>query len=154
MRVRDDPDHHTVPFINETLRLTPAVWGVPRTPTRAGVTLTAGDLTTRVRRGRVATVYLRGINRDQTPGTTRCASTHPATTPPPKEQHRSLLPFGLGPRGCIGQHLAMAEMIAALPALARHGNITIEGTVTEDPSFALRILGGLNGRFHHNPTKR
>jgi enediyne biosynthesis protein E7 len=147
MRVRDDPDHHTVPFINETLRLTPAVWGVPRTPTRGGVTLTAGDLTIRVRRGQVATVYLRGINRDPNTWDDPLRfdpSRHDSTA---KEQHRSLLPFGLGPRGCIGQHLAMAEMIAALPALARHGNITIEGTVTEDPSFALRTFGGLNGRF-------
>jgi cytochrome P450 len=51
IRVRGDPDHRTMPFINETLRLTPAVWGVPRTPTKAGVTLPAGDLTIRVRRG-------------------------------------------------------------------------------------------------------
>ena len=147
MSLRDDPDHRTVPFIHETLRLTPAVWGVPRTPTKAGVHLAAGDLTTRVRRGQVVTVYLRGINRDPHTWDDPLRfdpSRHDANA---KEQHRALIPFGLGPRGCIGQHLAMAEMIAVLPALARHGNITIEGTVTEDPSFALRILGGLNGRF-------
>jgi cytochrome P450 len=150
-RVRDDPDRHTVAFLTETLRLTPAVWGIPRTPTKAGIALTAAGVTTRVRRGQLATVYLRGINRD------------PATWDDPlrfdpsrhdtgaKEQHRALLPFGLGPRGCIGQHLAMAEMSAVLPALARRGNITIDGVVTEDPSFALRIRGGLNGRFTAAP---
>jgi cytochrome P450 len=92
-------------------------------------------------------VYLRGINRDPNTWHDPLRFDPSRHDPTAKEQHRALLPFGLGPRGCIGQHLAMAEMIAALPALARHGNITIEGTVTEDPSFALRTLGGLNGRF-------
>ncbi len=146
-RVRDDPDRYTVLFLTETLRLTPAVWGIPRTPTKAGITLTSQGVTTPVRRGQLATIYLRGINRD------------PNTWPDPlrfdpsrhdsdaSEQHHALLPFGLGPRGCIGQHLAMAEMSAALPALARRGNITIDGTIIEDPSFALRIHRGLSGRF-------
>ena len=42
---RDDPKQHTVPFVTETLRLSPAVWGIPRTPTKSGVTLTANDAT-------------------------------------------------------------------------------------------------------------
>ena len=63
-RVRSEPSRYTLPFLTESLRLNPAVWGIPRTPNRAGVTLTAGGATTRVRRGQLATVYLRGINRD------------------------------------------------------------------------------------------
>ena len=51
-------------FVTESLRLTPAVWGIPRTPIKPGVTLTSGGATTRVRRGQLATVYLRAINRD------------------------------------------------------------------------------------------
>ena len=117
MKVRDEPDRHTVPFLTETLRLTPAVWGIPRTPTKAGLTLTADGVTARVRRGEVATVYLRGINRD--PG----IWPDPSRFDPSRhdraatERQRALLPFGLGPRGCIGQHLALAEMSAVLPAL-------------------------------------
>jgi cytochrome P450 len=58
-----------------------------------------------------------------------------------------LLPFGLGPRGCIGQQLALAEMYAVLPALARHGDVVVEQSVNENPRFALRVDGGLKGRF-------
>jgi cytochrome P450 len=146
-KVRDDPDRHTVPFLTESLRLNPAVWGIPRTPNRPGVTVTAGDVTTRVRRGQVTTVYLRGINRDPSrwEDPLRFDPSRHATAA--KEQHRALLPFGLGPRGCIGQHLAMAEMCAVLPALARRTDITIDGTPTEDAHFALRVHGGLKGRL-------
>ena len=92
-------------------------------------------------------VYLRGINRDETtwrdpmrfdPGR------HVATA---DEPHRSLLTFGLGPRGCIGQHLALAELVAVVPALAQHGDVTITGDGHEDPSFSMRVHGGLTGRF-------
>ena len=137
----------TSAFLDESLRLTPAVWGVPRAPSQAGVTITASGVSTRVRRGQLATVYLRGINRDPKIWSDPMRfdpSRHDAAL---KEQQRALLPFGLGPRGCIGQHLAMAEMAAVLPALARRGDVTIDGTVTEDAGFALRIAGGLRGRL-------
>lgn len=58
----------------------------------------------------------------------------------------TMLSFGLGPRGCIGQHLAMAEMLAVLPALAAAGDFTLDltnGPLVEDASFALRVSGGL-----------
>lgn len=58
-----------------------------------------------------------------------------------------MLPFSLGPRGCIGQHLALAEMHLLLPLLARHGDITVDGPIVERPIFTLRVEGGLRGRF-------
>ncbi len=145
--VRKNPGTQTLPFITESLRLTPAVWGIPRTPNRAGVTVAAGGVSSRVRRGQLATIYLRAINRDPDTWTDPLRFDPARHASADKDQQRSLIPFGLGPRGCIGQHLAMAELNAVIPALARHGDITVDGTITEDASFAMRIRGGLYGRF-------
>jgi len=139
-------------FVDETLRVTPAVWGLARTPTRKGVTLVAGGHTLSVRRPEVVTVYVRGANLD------------PAVWPDPhrfdpdrhlaasRRQERSLIPFGLGPRGCIGQHLATAELLAAVSVLARHGDVRIDQDTKEDASFAMRVAGGLRGCFTPAPT--
>jgi cytochrome P450 len=145
--VRDDPGAQTLPFVTESLRLTPAVWGIARTPNRAGVMVAAGGVSTRVRRGQLATIYLRAINRDPDTWTDPLRFDPSRHSTADKDQQRSLLPFGLGPRGCIGQHLAMAELNAVIPALARHGDITVDGAITEDASFSLRVRGGLYGRF-------
>ena len=151
-RLRADPNRHTQPFLTETLRLTPAVWGIPRVPIRAGVTLSADGGTSRVRRGQIAMIYLRGMNRDaeRWPDPLRFdPGRHDAARSPDdatKNGH-ALLPFGLGPRGCIGQYLALAEMEAVLPALARRGDVVVDGVVDEDASFALRVRGGLRGRL-------
>ena len=149
-KVREDPDGRTQSYIAETLRLTPAVWGIPRTPTKPGTTITAGTVTERVRRGQVATIYLRGINRASETWSDPLRFDPARHDTGPKEQQRALLPFGLGPRGCIGQHMALMEMNAIVPALARHGDVTIEGEITEDARFALRVGGGFRGRFTRN----
>lgn len=150
-RLRHNPAGHTLAFIQETLRLSPPVWGFSRTPTKAGVTIHTADGAIRVRRGQVATIYLRGIHRDPTnwdnPSQFKPSRHDPTLA---KEPHRQLLAFGLGPRGCIGQHLALAEMAAVLPALARHADITVNQPVTEDANFSLRVKGGLTGRFTRN----
>lgn len=145
--VRNDPNRYTLPFLTESLRLNPAVWGIPRTPKRAGVTLTVDGSPTRVRRGQVATVYLRGINRDPKTWNDPLRFNPARHDDNDKQRARSLLPFGLGPRGCIGQHLAMAELAAVLPALARRGDVTVDGPIGEDARFSLRVSGGLRGRF-------
>jgi cytochrome P450 len=154
-KVRDDPGRRTLPFLTEALRLTPAVWGIPRTPSRPGLTIKASGnasgnasgtgISTRVRLGQVTTINLRGINRDPNIWTEPLRFDPSRHEIGAKEQHRALLPFGLGPRGCIGQHLAMAEMIAVLPALARRGDFTIDEPATEHAAFALRVRGGLRG---------
>jgi cytochrome P450 len=150
--LRRDPEARTAPFLTESLRLDPAVWGIPRTPNTAGTTLTAGGAVVRVRRNELVNVYVRGINRDpKTWDEPLCfdPSRHdPAgNDADAKQSRRALIPFGLGPRGCIGQHLALAEITAVLPILARRGDIVVDGPTNEDAGFALRIQGGLRGRF-------
>jgi cytochrome P450 len=148
--LRNDPTSARArAFIDETLRLTPAVWGFSRRPKRRGVVL-AGD---RVARTGVVTVYLRGMNRDPNRWPEPLAfrpARHRHTTldgVSDAEGRATLLAFGLGPRGCIGQHLAMAEMIEVLPRLAALGDVRIDQEVVEDPSFALRVKGGLQACF-------
>lgn len=145
-RLREDPGA-AVAYTAETLRLSPSAWAIPRAPRKRGVTLTVGGSTTVIPRRQSISIYVRGINRD--PNTwpnpmTFSPSRHAAPT---VSQQRALIPFGLGPRGCIGQHLALAEIEAALPLLARHGDITVEGQPVEDPHFALRVRDGLRGWF-------
>ena len=134
-------------FVAETLRLQPPAWGLTRTPTRGGVAIVANGRTVPVRRPGVVTVYLRGLLRDPT------AWPDPLRFDPGRHRDgdparaRDLIPFGLGPRGCIGQHLALAELRAVTPALADRGDVVITGAVEEDASFSLRPKGGLRGRF-------
>lgn len=137
-RLRDAPTA-VRPFLDETLRLTPAVWGFARRPTVRNATV-GGQ---RVKRSEVVTIYIRGMNRD------------PQRWPDPTtflpDRHRdgsaldaTMLSFGLGARGCIGQHFAMAEMLAVLPLLARVGDVRTDVVnAKEDASFALRVRGGL-----------
>ena len=40
------------------------------------------------------------------------------------------------------EHLAMAELNAVLPALARRGDIVVDGPIREDASFSTRVRGG------------
>jgi cytochrome P450 len=144
--LRTDPSA-AANFVSETLRLTPAVWSLARSTVGRSALLPVGNERFLVRRHEVVTIYLRGIYREPTawPNPTRFdPARHDALS---ADQQRTLLPFGLGPRGCIGQHLALAELQTALPVLARCGNVTLETQPVEDPLFALQFREGLRGRF-------
>lgn len=144
--VRTDPGAARA-YVDETLRLSPPGWVIGRSPTRAGVGLTVRGSQLGIPRSQAVMIYVRGMNRDPDrwpdPATFLPARQHSLT----REQDRGTVPFGLGPRGCIGQQLAMAEMIAVLPILASRGDLHVEGESVEDPTFTLRVRGGLRGRF-------
>jgi cytochrome P450 len=54
------------------------------------------------------------------------------------------LPFGGGPRGCIGQHMATAELLVAVATLVRAFHLATEADdVTLDVGLALRPRGPL-----------
>ncbi len=134
-------------FLTETMRISPPVWGLTRSPTRSGVTLNSGGKAIRVRRPGVVTIYVRGMNRNPDVWADPMRFDPDRHTGEGGGAARNLIPFGLGPRGCIGQHLALAELRAITPALARRGNVVISGGVEEDASFSLRPKGGLRGHF-------
>lgn len=139
-------------YVAETLRLSPPGWGMIRVPAKSGAYVPIGAGRLPVSRLRSIVINIWGMNRDSKTWEDPSSFIPDRHRELTKDQERSLLPFGLGPRGCIGQHLAMTEMISALPLLARHGEIEIEGEAVEHPIFTLRVLGGLRGRFAKVPA--
>ncbi|MGH9106810.1 MAG: cytochrome P450 [Acidimicrobiales bacterium] len=138
---------HAAHYAAETLRLHPPAWSMNRSAVSAGQTLSAGGCRARFRRRYVLSINVWGLNRDA--GTwpepeAFSPSRHAKLT---RAQERAFMPFGLGARGCIGQHLAVTEMLAALPLLARHGDVSVEGEARPDPTFTLRARDGLRGCF-------
>jgi cytochrome P450 len=144
-RVRNDPGR-AESFIHESMRMRPAVWAFSRQGRRKAVIdghKTSWNSVT-------AVIYLRGMNlREDLWG-------DPLTFRPDRfteadaAQKRLMMNFALGPRMCIGMHLAMAEMTAVLPALARLGDVVLDvsmGAPVEDPHFALRAKPGITARF-------
>ncbi|WP_238455778.1 cytochrome P450 [Azohydromonas lata] len=61
------------------------------------------------------------------------------------------MPFGIGPRVCIGQHFAMLEMVIVAAMLLRRYDLELpEGTAEPVPvlNVTLRPRGGLRRRLH------
>jgi cytochrome P450 len=123
--------------LDETLRLYPPGWLLTR---RSIAASTIGDYTLPPRTDVLISPYL--IQR------------HPAYWPRPErfDPDRFLpeanaarnrfvyLPFGLGPRACIGEHLALIEMHAHVAALARRFALTLAPgqTIEMEPQVNLR----------------
>lgn len=60
------------------------------------------------------------------------------------------VPFGAGPRFCVGNHLGMMEAVFVTAMVARDLRLTTEPThrVVPEPMLSLRIRGGLPMRVH------
>jgi cytochrome P450 len=144
-RVRNDSSR-AESFIHESMRVRPTVWAFSRQGRLkskvAGHSNRWNTLT--------AVVYLRGMNRREDLWGDPAAFRPDRFSESDATHKRSLMNFALGPRMCVGMHLAMAEMTAVLPALARLGRVELDvsaGVPTEDPHFALRAKPGITARF-------
>ena len=61
------------------------------------------------------------------------------------------IPFGGGPRMCIGNHFTFTLLAMALAVIAQRFRITLcddPAKISPDPSLALRPRGGLRVRLH------
>jgi cytochrome P450 len=145
-KLREDSSYAEA-FITESMRLSPSVWAFSRRG-RRGAKI-AGHQTKLT--SNMAVVYLRGMNHRADLWENPLAFIPDRHVGADSSQKRAIQNFALGPRMCIGMHLAMAEMCAVLPAMARLGDVVLESTPTPDPHFAARAKGGVIARFVNPP---
>lgn len=70
--------------------------------------------------------------------------------PPPGLPKCAYIPFGAGPRLCVGNHLALIEATIALGAIARAARLEAGSEALPDlaPAMTLRPRGRIDLRFH------
>jgi len=133
---------YTTMVIQEAMRLYPPVWGLPRKavaadeidgyriPARADVMICPYTLHRHP-----------GFWPD--PGQFRPERFAPSAPPP---GHRyAYIPFGAGPRVCVGSHLGMMEAVLIAAMVARRFRFELPGAVSPEPepNLSLRMRGGL-----------
>jgi cytochrome P450 len=125
-----------VQVFKETLRLFPAAHTLPRQATQD---TTIGDY--EVKKGWFVGVDIWGMHRrpEYFPNPGRF---EPARFTPEREAQiprNTYLPFGSGPRNCIGRGLAMIEGPLALAALTQHARLELEPATRLKLKFLLTI---------------
>jgi unspecific monooxygenase len=128
--------------VKETLRLTPPVWlttRVVREPaTFGGWALRPGDEV-------LTTTYL--IHRDPR-WWSRPDEFDPARWHTERPPHGVFLPFGAGPRYCVGAALAMRWLTLAASRTAQRFRLHSPGAATAEPEFCGRLApAGLRAAF-------
>ncbi len=112
----------------DTAADTPAVWGCPSTQ---GAKRHVGRASPRP-----------GGSGDRVPpghksrskAMDRPVAIQPGSSPHHIPLDATMLAFGLCPRGCIGQHLARAEMLPVLPVLAAAGDFSLDPAQQSNPA--------------------
>lgn len=139
----DGPLTYTKAFVKEVLRLHPPTWLMGR---RARYDTQLGDWTIRKGQELMFSPYL--LQRDPRwwaePDELR-PDRWLGTVPP--ESRRAYVPFGSGPRVCLGLHLSLYQLAMAAARLA--GLYRIEAESTEYPGMpgAMLVPGSLRARI-------
>lgn len=107
---------YTRQVIDETLRLYPAVWALPRTAGRDDELLGHA-----IPRGAIVNVLVHELHRqpDIWPDPERFDPGRFAPTAAQGRHKCAYAPFGAGHRICIGMHFALLELVMVLAAIAR-----------------------------------
>jgi cytochrome P450 len=147
-----DLDHlpFTAQVIDEAMRLYPPAHTVVRRASE-GTELLGYP----VDKGRIVAVNIWGIHHRPSvwddPGAFRPDRFEAARAPGAASRRKpsySHLPFGGGPRACIGEHLAMAELAAAVAAMVQRYRLTsVQDTPAVEVDLSLRPRGTLPCRL-------
>ncbi|NJC11460.1 cytochrome P450 [Micromonospora profundi] len=133
---------YTTTVIQETMRLYPAVWGLPRRAVAAdeigGYPIPAG-----------ADVMISPYTLHRHPGfwdaPDQFRPERFAADAPPVAHRYAYIPFGAGPRVCVGSHLGMLEAVLVAAMVARRFRFELPGPAAPQPEamLSLRVRGGL-----------
>jgi cytochrome P450 len=138
--------------IKEAMRLYPPAYILGRKATRA---VTLGGVP--IPSGRLVLVNIAGIHRREDTflhperfDLDRLSTENEKKLPP-----LAYMPFGAGPRVCIGNHFAMMEAHIALVTLLQHVRVDLEvdREIAPEPLVTLRPLGGVPGRITRRRQK-
>lgn len=132
---------YTTMVIQEAMRLYPPVWGLPRKALAAdeidGYRIPAGaDV--------MVCPYTLHRNPRFWPDPDRFDPERFASSGPPPAHRYAYIPFGAGPRVCVGSHLGMMEAVLVTAMVARRFRFELAGAEPRpEPNLSLRVHGGL-----------
>jgi cytochrome P450 len=133
---------YTNMVIQETMRLYPPVWGLPR---RAQAADTIGGYRVPAGADVMISPYTLHRHRDFWDSPDQFRPERFAPDAPPVPHRYAYIPFGAGPRACVGSHLGMLEATLVAAMVARRFRFEFAGTGDPQPEamLSLRIRHGL-----------
>ena len=128
-------------MIEEAMRLHPPAYMTGRESTEEIVL--GGH---RMPKGTFVAVYIRGIHRraDYYPAPESFLPERMLPDAKKARPRHHYLPFGAGPRVCVGAHFALLEAQLVLATMVQHARVSLRRSVVEpEPLITLRPRGGM-----------